>query len=164
LAANASLFSGDSVDGGSFCVEILASRMAWKLLDSNWVYLNSGNHETEPINLLYGFENEWKQKYGSATFSEVMLLFHGLPLGRVLVGKVIVVHGGLFWDETATIESLQRENCDCQPRESVRFGEILWNKRMEESGYGRSPRWLIRTFGPDVMARFLSQNGLEFQI
>jgi serine/threonine-protein phosphatase 5 len=163
-AENPYLFNGDYVDRGSLGVEILASLIAWKLADDDCLFLNRGNHETETMNSLYGFEGECKGKYSAGVFDEVTKMFNALPLGHVIGKKVLVVHGGLFFDQTITIESLQKEDRDRQPPEGGPLNDILWADPMEQNGYAPSPRGVTRTFGPDVTERFLARNGLELLI
>ena len=54
--------------------------------------LYPGNHESDNMNKLYGFEGEVTSKYSSqmmALFSEV---FDWLPLAHCIEGKILVSH------------------------------------------------------------------------
>lgn len=57
------LFNGDFVDRGSWSSEIALLLYAYKWLRPHGLYLNRGNHETDDMNKVYGFEGECKAKY-----------------------------------------------------------------------------------------------------
>jgi serine/threonine-protein phosphatase 5 len=57
------LFNGDFVDRGSWSTEIALLLYAYKWLRPKGMYLNRGNHETDDMNKVYGFEGECKAKY-----------------------------------------------------------------------------------------------------
>lgn len=116
------------------------------------------------MNAMYGFENECTSKYSKSMFQKFSEYFNTMPLGHIVNGKVLVVHGGLFSDQTVTIESLQTMNRFGQPPESGPLNDILWSDPMEENGFAPSPRGVTRTFGPDVTENFLRRNNLELLI
>lgn len=158
------LFNGDYVDRGSLGVEILCTLMALKLADPESIYLNRGNHETLYMNQMYGFEKECTSKYNSNVYKECSEMFNTLPLGHLLNKKVLIVHGGLFTDEKATIEDIQKLNRFCQPPESGPINDLLWSDPMEQNGLAPSPRGLTRTFGPDITKKFCQRLGIDFII
>jgi serine/threonine-protein phosphatase 5 len=57
------LFNGDFVDRGSWSTEIALLLYAYKWLRPEGMLLNRGNHETDDMNKVYGFEGECKAKY-----------------------------------------------------------------------------------------------------
>jgi len=57
------LFNGDFVDRGSFSVEVITTMMTFKVLYPNHYHITRGNHETNDMNKIYGFEGEVKHKY-----------------------------------------------------------------------------------------------------
>lgn len=57
------LFNGDFVDRGSWSTEIALLLYAYKWLRPQGMFLNRGNHETDDMNKVYGFEGECKAKY-----------------------------------------------------------------------------------------------------
>jgi serine/threonine-protein phosphatase 5 len=62
------LFNGDFVDRGSWSTEIALLLYAYKWLRPASFFINRGNHETDDMNRVYGFEGECKAKYnGMAT-------------------------------------------------------------------------------------------------
>jgi serine/threonine-protein phosphatase 5 len=57
------LFNGDFVDRGSWSTEIALLLYAYKWLRPGSFFINRGNHETDDMNRVYGFEGECKAKY-----------------------------------------------------------------------------------------------------
>ena len=57
------LFNGDFVDRGNWSTEIALVLYANKWLRPNAFFINRGNHETDDMNRVYGFEGECKAKY-----------------------------------------------------------------------------------------------------
>lgn len=57
------LFNGDFVDRGSWSTEIALLLYAYKWLRPSSFFINRGNHETDDMNRVYGFEGECKAKY-----------------------------------------------------------------------------------------------------
>lgn len=74
------LFNGDFVDRGSWSTEIALLLYANKWLRPNGFFLNRGNHETDDMNRIYGFEGECKAKYNERLVHGVA----GTPLLRLV--------------------------------------------------------------------------------
>ena len=161
---NPYLFNGDYVDRGSMGVEILIALFAWKVAEPNSIFLNRGNHETIAMNKLYGFEKECITKYNQGIFAKFCDLFCYLPVGHIIGNQVLVVHGGLFGDDSVTISQIQGYNRVGQPPEYGPMNDILWSDPMDQNGHAPSPRGVTKTFGPDVTEAFLKKENLKLLI
>ncbi|KAI9501381.1 Metallo-dependent phosphatase-like protein, partial [Coemansia spiralis] len=97
------LFNGDFVDRGSFSVEVVLLFLALKLLYPESFFLNRGNHEATGMNQLYGFEGEVRHKYavqGKRVFDLFQEVFEALPVAHLIGNKILVLHGGLYSNDT----------------------------------------------------------------
>ncbi|KAN0063805.1 Palmitoyl-protein thioesterase 1 [Thecaphora frezii] len=84
-AEHAILFNGDFVDRGSWSVEIALTIFAYKWLYPKTTLINRGNHETNDMNKVYGFEGECKAKFGGElTFKLFTEAFVALPLSTLI--------------------------------------------------------------------------------
>ncbi len=93
---NPYLFNGDFVDRGSFSVECIFTLFGFKLLYPDHFFMSRGNHESENMNKMYGFEGEVKAKYSSIMVDLFTEVYNWLPLSHCINQKVLVMHGGLF--------------------------------------------------------------------
>ena len=173
------LFNGDFVDRGSWSTEIALLLYAYKWLRPKSFFINRGNHETDDMNRVYGFEGECKAKYnglfssshrsiytdGSSkerVFKLFSESFSALPLATLIGQKYLVLHGGLFSDDKITLEDIRKLNRhnQRQPGQSGLMMEMLWTDPQTEPGRGPSKRGVGMQFGPDVTKRFCENNGL----
>jgi serine/threonine-protein phosphatase 5 len=158
--ANPYLFNGDFVDRGSFSCEVIFTLFAYKLLYPDGMFLNRGNHETRNLNQRDGFETEVLSKYNPNIFEMFQEAFNYLPLGSVLGRKVLVLHGGLFSEDTVTIGELEMIDRNAEIPDSGTICEMLWSDPMKKKGRGSNSRGSALCFGPDVTEDFLRRNNL----
>ncbi|KAK9907522.1 hypothetical protein WJX75_005274 [Coccomyxa subellipsoidea] len=161
---NPYLFNGDFVDRGSFSVEVILSLMAFKVLYPQHMHLARGNHESQGMNKLYGFEGEVKAKYNVMMANLFRETFCWLPLAHVLNGRVMVVHGGLFSKDGVTLDDIRRIDRYREPPEEGLMCELLWSDPQPGAGRAPSKRGVGVAFGPDVTRAFLEQNGLDLLV
>jgi len=161
---NPYLFNGDFVDRGSFSVECIFTLFGFKLLYPNHFFMSRGNHESENMNKMYGFEGEVKAKYSGNMCDLFTEVYNWLPLTHCLNKKVLVMHGGLFSRDDVTLADIRATDRNRQPPEEGIMCELLWSD--PQPMYGRSPskRGVGCQFGPDVTRRFLENNCLEYII
>ncbi|XP_043852715.1 serine/threonine-protein phosphatase with EF-hands 1 [Dromiciops gliroides] len=95
---NRYIFNGDFVDRGQNSMEVLMVLFSFLLVYPNDVYLNRGNHEDYLMNMRYGFTKEIMQKYkqhGAKILHTLEEVYTWLPLGTIIDGKILVIHGGI---------------------------------------------------------------------
>ncbi|RYP79820.1 hypothetical protein DL769_002765 [Monosporascus sp. CRB-8-3] len=157
------LFNGDFVDRGSWSTEIALLLYAYKWLRPNAMFLNRGNHETDDMNKIYGFEGECKAKYNERVFKLFSESFSALPLATLVGSKYLVLHGGLFSDDNITLDDIRKldRHAQRQPGQSGLMMEMLWTDPQTTPGRGPSKRGVGLQFGPDVTKRFCEKNGLD---
>ncbi|PLN82076.1 Metallo-dependent phosphatase-like protein [Aspergillus taichungensis] len=160
---HAYLFNGDFVDRGSWSTEIALLLYAYKWLRPNGIFLNRGNHETDDMNKVYGFEGECRAKYNETVFKVFSESFSALPLATLIGDKYLVLHGGLFSDDKITLDDIRKLNRhnQRQPGQQGLMMEMLWTDPQTEPGRGPSKRGVGLQFGPDITKRFCENNGLE---
>jgi serine/threonine-protein phosphatase 5 len=157
------LFNGDFVDRGSWSTEIALLLYAYKWLYPTKFFLNRGNHETDDMNRMYGFEGECRAKYTERVFKLFSESFSMLPLATLIGKKYFVLHGGLFSDDKITLDDVRKLNRfkQRQPGQSGLMMEMLWTDPQTAPGRGPSKRGVGLQFGPDITKRFCENNGLE---
>jgi len=161
---NPYLFNGDFVDRGSFSVECIFTLFGFKLLYPNSFFMSRGNHESENMNKMYGFEGEVKAKYSANMCDLFTEVYNWLPLCHLLNQKVLVMHGGLFSQDNVTLADIRATERDKQPPEEGIMCELLWSDPQPSFGRSPSKRGVGCQFGPDVTRRFLENNSLEYII
>ena len=126
---NMYLFNGDFVDRGSFSVECILTLFAYKWLYPKSFFLTRGNHETDDMNKVYGFEGEVKTKFSQQMFDLFSETFAKLPLAHVINKKILVVHGGLFSKNDVTLEDIRKIDRfkKRQPDSEGIMCELLWS-------------------------------------
>ncbi|KAI6661075.1 Serine/threonine-protein phosphatase 5 [Oopsacas minuta] len=159
---NPYLFNGDFVDRGSFSVEVIFTMFGFKLLYPDHFFMARGNHETETMNQMYGFDGEVKYKY-SSQMSEIFTdIFNCLPLAHLINDKVLVMHGGLFSKDDVTLDDIRKIDRFRQPPEEGLMCELLWSDPQHFNGRSPSKRGVGVHFGPDVTSKFLEKNKLDY--
>ncbi|OQN98722.1 hypothetical protein B0A48_15388 [Cryoendolithus antarcticus] len=162
-ATHGYLFNGDFVDRGSWSSEIALLLYAYKWMYPSSFFLNRGNHETDDMNRMYGFEGECKHKYNERVFKIFSESFSALPLATLIGDKYLTLHGGLFSDDKITLDDIRKLNRhnQRQPGQSGLMMEMLWTDPQPQPGRGPSKRGVGLQFGPDVTKRFCEANNLK---
>nr|CAD7454075.1 unnamed protein product [Timema tahoe] len=155
---------GDIHDRGSFSVECIFTLFGFKLLYPDHFFMSRGNHESQTMNQMYGFEGEVKSKY-TAQMSELFTeVYNWLPLAHCLNSRVLVMHGGLFSRDDVTLDEIRKIDRNRQPPEDGVMCELLWSDPQEQQGRAPSKRGVGVQFGPDVTEKFVELNKLDYII
>ncbi|XP_022252390.1 serine/threonine-protein phosphatase 5-like [Limulus polyphemus] len=162
--SNPYLFNGDFVDRGSFSVECIFTLFSFKLLYPNHFFMSRGNHESQTMNQMYGFEGEVKAKYSSQMADLFTEVFNWLPLAHCVNNRVLIMHGGLFSQDDVTLDEIRKVERNRQPPEEGIMCELLWSDPQPQKGRSPSKRGVGTQFGPDVTKNFLELNKLEYII
>jgi serine/threonine-protein phosphatase 5 len=161
---NPYLFNGDFVDRGSFSVECILTLFGFKLLYPQHFFMSRGNHESQTMNQMYGFEGEVKAKFSSQMYDLFAEVFNLLPLAHCLNKRVLVMHGGLFSKDNVTLEDIRNTDRNRQPPDEGIMCDILWSDPMPNKGRAPSKRGVGVQFGPDVTENFCKSNKLDYII
>uniref|UniRef100_A0A8C5M1G9 Serine/threonine-protein phosphatase n=1 Tax=Leptobrachium leishanense TaxID=445787 RepID=A0A8C5M1G9_9ANUR len=161
---NPYIFNGDFVDRGSFSVEVIVTLCSFKLLYPSHFHLLRGNHETDTMNQMYGFEGEVKAKYSNQMFQLFSEVFQWLPLAMCINQRVLIMHGGLFSEDGVTLEQIRSIERNRQPPDSGPMCDLLWSDPQPQDGRSTSKHGVSCQFGPDVSRKFLKENGLDYII
>lgn len=163
------LFNGDFVDRGSWGCEVALLLYSLKIYKPNKIFINRGNHETDDMNLVYGFKDECKFKYNEKLFKCFSESFGSLPYCTLINKEYLVMHGGLFSEEDITIDDIKKinrfknsngNNKHQPPKKGIEM-ELLWTDPQDEDGLSPSKRGIGMQFGPDITERFCKKNGLK---
>merc|ERR1712232_543873 len=174
------IFNGDWVDRGKNQLEVVCLVFAYKVAFPQNVKLNRGNHEDAVMNTgERGFravcENRFGPRKGAEVYRAFIDAFDWLPLGCVVAGRILILHGGIGdgnW-ELNHLDNVQRPlTTHSLPADRIVYN-MLWSDPIPETqldsfGVHGSPRdnhaHLICRFGRDVTKQFLERNGLDMII
>lgn len=74
------------------------------------------------------------------------------------------MHGGLFSKDDVTLEQIREIDRNRQPPDEGLMCELLWSDPQPMPGRSPSKRGIGVQFGPDVTAKFLALNKLDYII
>lgn len=152
---------GDFVDRGFNSVETITYLFCLKVKHPELLTLLRGNHECRNTTTVYGFYDEINHKYGNSNvwryFNDT---FDFLPLGAIIEGKILCVHGGLS-PELKTIDQMRAVNRRMEIPHEGPLCDLMWSDPSDISTWlvnSRGAGWL---FGEKVVEDFNHINGLE---
>ena len=155
------IFIGDFVDRGFNSVETFELLLCLKLKYPTRMTLLRGNHESRQITLVYGFFDEIMRKYGNSNaWSFCIEVFDLLPIGAVVDGEVLCVHGGLS-PEIRTLDQIRTIERNVEIPHEGPFCDLMWSDPDHIPTWvmsGRGAGWL---FGSQVTEEFNHINGLQ---
>lgn len=161
LGSHQFIFLGDYVDRGYNSVETFEYLMLMKLKYPSQVTLVRGNHESRQISMTYGFQEEILKKYGSPDLWELFTdIFDFLPLGALVNGDTLCIHGGLS-QTINSVDELQAIDRNMEIPSSGPMTDIMWSDPDYIDGFQKSARGVGYLFGEKETKKFLEYNNLK---
>ena len=121
-----------------------------------------GNHESRAISRQFGFYDECMAKYNDPTpWVLLCSVFDCLPLGAVVDGAMLCVHGGLA-PSYGSVGELQGVDRFIELPMEGPMCDLMWSDPdVEQGGWVRNQRGAGWCYGVEVTAKFLRDNGLQ---
>ena len=158
------LFLGDYVDRGIYGLEVMLLLCALKVKFPEHVYLIRGNHETQSLTGVYGFEDEILGKFNQAVYNDFVETFYQLPICATVGQRIFCVHGGISPGITKLDELRQLEKPREIPLTGV-FTDLVWSDPdIEAYDFIPSMRGCGYLYGPEALHDFLTANDLDLLI
>ncbi|KRX01349.1 hypothetical protein PPERSA_01252 [Pseudocohnilembus persalinus] len=155
------IFIGDFVDRGYNSVETLEYLFCLKVQHPNNITLLRGNHESRQITQVYGFHDEVVRKYGNSNpWKYCTEVFDFLPLGGLVDGKVLCIHGGLSPD-IKTIDQIRVIDRKQEIPHEGPFCDLMWSDPEDIETWAINSRGAGWLFGSKVTKEFNHLNGIE---
>jgi len=163
---NKFLFLGDYVDRGSFSIEVILLLYALKICYPNTITMLRGNHECRQMTQFFNFRMECLYKYDEAVYELFMESFDAMPLGCILNGRFLAVHGGIS-PELKSLNDLVNINRFNEPPRTGLLCDILWSDPVDtEDGASlnlykaNDIRGCSYFFNSEAVIKFLKDNQL----
>jgi len=162
------IFLGDYVDRGSYSVEVLALIFSLKIRYTKQIWMLRGNHECRQMTSFFNFRDECECKYDITVYNAFMEAFDCLPLGCVINGKFLGLHGGLS-PELVSLKQVDRLDRFHEPPREGLLCDIIWSDPQEEKeGEPKSMELFIKNevrgcswfFTYEAATSFLYKNSL----
>jgi len=155
------LFLGDYVDRGKNGLECICLLLCYKIKYPEKFHLLRGNHESAPINRIYGFYDECKRRFNIKLWKRFQDVFNVLPFAAVVDDKIFCLHAGLSPD----LNTPEQIKSIARPTEVPDTGllcDLLWSDpEADISGWAENDRGVSYTFGADVVSKFLQKHDYD---
>ncbi|EIN08277.1 Serine/threonine-protein phosphatase PP1 [Punctularia strigosozonata HHB-11173 SS5] len=155
------LFLGDYVDRGKQSLETICLMLAYKIKYPENFFLLRGNHEAASTNRIYGFYDECKRRYNIKLWKTFTDCFNCLPIAAIVGDRIFCMHGGLSPD-LKVMDQIRRVMRPTDIPDTGLICDLLWSDPENAiKGWGENDRGISFTFGPDVVAEFLSKHQFD---
>jgi len=160
------LFLGDFVDRGNFSIEVIMLLFSIKINYPSTIFIIRGNHECRQMTSFFNFRDECLAKYDLEIYDKIMEAFDTMPLGCLVNGRFIAVHGGIS-PSMETLSDLNTINRFSEPPKSGIFCDLIWSDPVEaENGIAterykpNETRGCSYIYSKDAVNAFLKRNKL----
>ncbi|KAJ2307963.1 3',5'-cyclic-nucleotide phosphodiesterase (PDEase) (3':5'-CNP) [Coemansia sp. RSA 2706] len=161
------LFLGDYVDRGYFSIECLLYLYSLKLRHPQTMFMLRGNHECRHLTDYFTFKLECVHKYSERVYDAAVESFCALPLGAVVNGQFLCIHGGLS-PELHTLDDLRNLDRFREPPTHGLMCDLLWADPVEDFGHEKNKSFFVHNyargcsyfFSYAATCAFLERNGL----
>lgn len=161
LPDNKFIMIGDFVDRGYNSVETITLLFCLKVKYPDRIYLLRGNHESRNITMMYGFLDEINKKYGNSNCWKYFYeTFDFLPLGAIVNGNILCVHGGLSPD-LPTIDQMRLLDRKQEIPNEGPMADLMWSDPENIEAWRRNSRGAGWIFGHKVVDHFNLLNDLN---
>jgi len=158
------LLLGDYVDRGRQSLEVIILLLALKVKRPENMFLLRGNHECASITRIYGFYDECKRRFNIKLWKQFCDVFNCFPVAAVIDEKIFCCHGGLS-PELNQLDSVRRIVRPCDIPDTGLMCDLLWSDPDKDiGGWVENDRGVSYTFGPDVVASFLTKFDLDLVV
>ncbi|KAG5121037.1 hypothetical protein JHK84_039377 [Glycine max] len=155
------LFLGDYVDRGKQSLETICLLLAYKIKYPENFFLLRGNHECASINRIYGFYDECKRRFNVRLWKAFTDCFNCLPVAALIDEKILCMHGGLS-PELTNLDEIRNLPRPTAIPDTGLLCDLLWSDPGRDvKGWGMNDRGVSYTFGPDMVAEFLTKHDLD---
>lgn len=155
------LFLGDYVDRGKQSLETICLLLAYKIKYPENFFLLRGNHECASINRIYGFYDECKRRFNVRLWKAFTDCFNFLPVAALIDDKILCMHGGLS-PELTNLDEIRNLPRPTAIPDTGLLCDLLWSDPGRDvKGWGMNDRGVSYTFGPDMVAEFLTKHDLD---
>ena len=108
-----------------------------------------GNHESSPVNKMYGFYDEVKRRYDIKLWKDFGRTFNYIPAAALIHDRILCMHGGLSPELCET--SVYQINKIKRPLEIPDEGlmtDLVWaDPEIDLQGWGENDRGISYVFG-----------------
>ncbi|CAD5212636.1 unnamed protein product [Bursaphelenchus okinawaensis] len=158
------LFLGDYVDRGPSSIETVSLLFCYKIKYPESVFLLRGNHETRPVNQVYGFYEECLRRYSEELYNVYSDTFMFMPFCGLVGDKILCMHGGIS-PMLKNLDQLRNLKRPLEPVGPIMEMDVLWADPLAGiNGFVPNRRGASYYFGEDALNEMLQILDLDMVV